>query len=235
MNRENFFAASASATIARRVLAFALIATSLASLAFVWPESASGPISSMTGTPAIGAKPEELNCTLCHFQEDASVHLNEPGGSLEILDLPAVYTPGQIYPIRVRLQSDSTVTYAARRWGFQITAVRSDDGEGIGTFVVPGPDTLHIIAGSGPYSSRRYVEHSFAGTRAGLAGPTEWSFSWQAPDPAVGAVEFHAAGNAANGNDDPSGDFIYTTAVTVLDPTSPTRNVTWGAIKARFR
>src|ERR1041385_7098079 len=38
---------------------------------------------------------------------------------------------------------------------------------------------------------------------------------WKAPSQTVGRVTFYAAGNAANGNGDPSGDFIYTTSVSL--------------------
>lgn len=213
-----------------RGLAAALILCSVASLAFVWPESLTGPIASLTNAPALGLKPAELNCTLCHENGP-----DLPGGSVEILDLPTIYSAGETYPLRVRLQSSSPVADPTLRWGFQLTAVHSADGEGAGTFVLPHPDTLEVVNGSGAFASRRYVQHKSAGVREGLSGPIEWSFSWQAPDPVVGPIYFYVAGNATNGNLDPSGDFVYTAADTVLDLVSPTRNVTWGAIKARYR
>ena len=37
-----------------------------------------------------------------------------------------------------------------------------------------------------------------------------FSFEWVAPDAAAGMILFNAAGNAANGNGEPTGDYIYT-------------------------
>jgi hypothetical protein len=120
----------------------------------------------------------------------------------------------------VRLRSDSTLAIAERRWGFQLTAIREQDGEGCGTFSLPSPDSLQITAGSGAYASRRYVEHQDGVVHTGEPGPRFWSFTWQAPASLEGPVRFYAAGNAANGNFDPSGDFIYTTTVRVEDATA---------------
>jgi hypothetical protein len=148
-----------------------------------------------------------LDCTLCHYSEFDN--LDAPGGRVEILDVPAAYSPGAVYPIRVRLRSDSTASSPSRRWGFQLTAVRGSDGEGVGTFLLPSPDTLQVVTGL-DFASRSYVEHRLAGTRPGLGGPVEWMFSWQAPSVASGKVYFFCAGNAADGTGDTYGDFIYT-------------------------
>jgi hypothetical protein len=63
----------------------------------------------------------------------------------------------------------------------------------------------------------------------------EWTFSWRAPDTPQDTAFFFCAGNAANGSQEPSGDFIYTAADTVLDLTTPVRPVSWGAVKRRYR
>lgn len=176
-------------------------------------QSAHGPLPSATGAPAIGGKPAEFNCTLCHEGD-----VNQPGGSVTILGVPAVYTPGQIYSIRVRLASNQTAGSPNRKWGFELTAVRETDGEGAGTFAVADPETLQIEGGGGSFSSRSYVEHAFFGTRTGLAGPVEWSFEWQAPPTAEGTIRFFCAANAADGTFDPSNDNIYTTSGSSFAP-----------------
>ncbi|HTO92630.1 MAG TPA: choice-of-anchor V domain-containing protein [Candidatus Sulfotelmatobacter sp.] len=186
--------------------------------AFATIESAHGPIASATHAPAIGDKPAEFVCTLCHYTDGDN--FNVPGGGLRLVGVPIVYAAGQTYPLTVRLDSDSTADSPSRKWGFQLTAVRASDGEGAGTFVLPDPDTLQIIAGSAPFASRRYVEHTFIGTRTGLAGPSVWHLSWQAPATSSGKIYFFCAGNSANGNDDPSGDFIFTTSDSTLPPQS---------------
>jgi hypothetical protein len=59
-----------------------------------------------------------------------------------------------------------------------------------------------------------YIEHNLAGpVLSGDAG--RWMVRWTAPADGRGVVIFHAAGNAANDDDSPLGDFIYTTALRV--------------------
>lgn len=193
-----------------------------------------GPLDSMTGAEAIGGKPAENNCTLCHY-DDGRENLNRPGGGVELLGLPAAYSVGIDYPITVRLHSDSTVNVAGRKWGFQVTAVRASDGEGAGTFTLTGPDTLQVVSGSGIFASRRYVEHTSLGVREGLGGPVTWTFQWRAPASPSGTIHFYFAGNAGNANFEPSWDNIYTGSAVVLDATVPVQATSWGALKGLFR
>jgi hypothetical protein len=204
------------------------------SLALAHTHSASGPDPSYTGAPALGAKPAENKCVLCHSNFEWN-NLDTPGGSIELMGVPETYDLGATYPLTIKLNSDSTAAAAFRKWGFQITAVRASDGEGVGTFVLPDPDTLKIVSGSGTLASRQYLEHAPPGTRTGLAGPVTWSFSWQAPATAQGRVYFFFAGNAADGTGDPGNDFIFTGSATVRDATVPVRPTTWAAIKNRYR
>jgi hypothetical protein len=196
-----------------------------------------GPLPSYTGAPSIRGKSAEGNCTVCHINETEN-NLNTPGGGVEILDLPKTYTAGQTYRIRVRLHSDSTAAYPDRDWGFQLTAVRASDGEGCGTFILDS-DSLQIVPGTyGEHpdlGSRSYVEHTIIGDHDGLASPSEWTFSWKAPTAPEDTALFFCAGNATNGSLDPSGDFVFTTAETVLDVTTPVTPVSWGAVKRKYR
>jgi len=170
--------------------------------------SAHGPFPGATGAPAVGGKPAEFECTLCH--EDAP--LNAPGGSIDIEGLPAVYQPGQTYRLVVRLASTATVADEGRKWGFELVAVRRSNGASAGTILLDDPDTLQVIPGDGPLATRDYVEHTFEGTRDGLASPATWTFRWTAPSAGQGTVLFFAAGNAANGTGGPDGDNVYTTS-----------------------
>ena len=193
-----------------------------------------GPLPSSTGAPAVRSKPAEWDCTLCHASETGN--LNTPGGKIEILDLPATYTAGQTYRIRVRITTDSTAAFADRDWGFQLTVVRASDGEGCGSFVLDDADSLQVFNGEMPdLASRHYVEQTTLGDRDGIASPVEWTFSWKAPDAPADTALFFCAGNASNGSMDPTGDFIFTTADTVLDLTTPVKPVSWGALKRRYR
>lgn len=215
----------------------ALALACAASLATGSAQFASGPEPSHTGAPAIGAHPAEPLCTQCHGGQP----VNSAGGSLEILDLPEFYAPGVTYRLRVRLSSSETAAFPERRWGFQLTAVNAADGAGAGAFTVRGTedwnDTLQVVDADpvDDWPTRTYVEHLFFGVRDGSPSPAEWSFDWTAPPLGVGTVRFHAAGNAANGSYEPSGDWIYTAADSMRDTTTAAVPTSWGAIKARWK
>jgi hypothetical protein len=166
-----------------------------------------GPPASRTGAPAVGGVVAEGVCTACH----TTFPLNTPGATLELLDVPSAYMADSTYTLRVRLSSTFP---APRRWGFQITAVRQADGQGVGTFNTGGSPLMQIVNGAGAFASRRYVEHTSAGTFDNDLGPVEWSFAWRAPNSDVGPILFFAAGNAANSSDTNAGDHIYTTSDT---------------------
>jgi hypothetical protein len=138
--------------------------------------------------------------------------MNGPNGKLDILGLPADYEPNVEYPIQVRL-THTWETPGEPQWGFQLTAFESDSGFAAGTFVAPAE--LQVIAGTGSYAARRYVEHNGLALHTGSPGPVAWSFLWRAPAYDAGPVYFFAAGNAANGDWGMTDDFIYTTADTV--------------------
>ena len=213
----------------------ALLGLGIASLAMGAVRSAHGPDPSQTAAPAFGTKPAEPTCTVCHDNNTGN-NLNTPGGAVEILDLPDYYLPGQLYTLRVRLHSDSTLADPGRLWGFQLTAVRALDGQGAGSFELPAPDTLQVVLGDYlPWQSRSYVEHTSLGTRDGLGGPVEWTFSWRAPDPHQGTIFFYCAGNAADGAGGDKGDFVFTAADTVRADPTPVAGASWGSLKARYR
>lgn len=182
-----------------------------------------GPPLSRTGAPAVGGKPAEALCTLCHNLNAP----NMPNGQVEILDLPVAYTPGQSYPIRVRLSSTANQIYPDRKWGFQITAIYQANGLGAGTWDIPSAppsDALlrntYATGSSSTWKTRVYISHMIASYRKGWPSPIEWSFSWVAPPVDSGTVLFFVAGNAANGDSASAGtdDHIYTGRDTVLSP-----------------
>lgn len=215
-----------------RALAALVMIAGTVSLAVAGTLSSSGPDASHTGAPAVATKPAEFNCSICHLADWDNV--NTPGGAIEILDLPANYTPGQTYPLRIRIHSDSTAFFPGHEWGFQITAVRASDGEGCGTFLVD-PDTLRVRLGEAPFDTREYAEQGANGIRDGLEGPIEWNLAWRAPAGTEGTVLLYCAGVAANDSHDPGGDLVFTSSATLADATTPARSLTWGSLKARFR
>lgn len=229
----------------RPLAAFALLLVllSAATLALASSQYHTGPLPSKTGAPAVAGSEPEPNCTECHvtFGESGQIpNLDTPGGGVRILDLPHSYRPGNMYSLRVRLDSDSTRNLADRRWGFQLTAVAAATGQGAGTFIAPSADTLQVVAGvagdpDNHWPTRTYIEHTANGIHQGEAGPVEWHLFWKAPDAPSGTVLFFAAGNASNSSLDASGDFIYTTADTVTDTTTAVASSSWGRLKARYR
>lgn len=200
-----------------------------------------GPLPSMTGAPGVAGGAAENDCTLCHQDyanpcDPIPCNLNTAGGGVEILDLPSDWQPGLIYPLRVRLWTDSTLAYPTRRWGFEITALHAIGGTGAGQWVQTEPDTYYVVAGSPPFDSRSYAEPTYAGVREGLAGPVEWSLQWQAPVSSEGDVLFFVAAVAGDGDDQPGPrDFVFTANDTMLQGGDAVRAIRWGALKARYR
>lgn len=199
--------------------AVALFAVSGATVAFAL---STGPPLSRTGAPSVGGKPAEALCTVCHNLNAP----NMPGGQVEVLDLPDHYTPGQIYPLRVRLTSTANESYPERKWGFELTAVYQANGLGAGTWIIPtaGDDSLrratYDSGSSSTFKTRTYISHTSPSTHKGWPSPSEWSFAWVAPPVDSGTVLFFVAGNAANGDSTSLGtdDHIYTGRDTVLAP-----------------
>lgn len=141
---------------------------------------------------------------------------SDPRGKLEILVESMTYTPGVTKKIRVRLTHPE-----ASRWGFQMTSRQSTDTtKGAGTWV--GNDTIQVKCGlaitNPPCAGEpepQFVEHVPASTRPGTREGVEWEIEWKPPINEVGDVVLYAAGNAANNNGINTGDYIYTTNITL--------------------
>ena len=220
----------------RRFILWAVLSACVvfgASLAFSLPY---GAVAMRTGAFAVKNKAAEPNCSLagCHTPDLNGIPpgINDPSGSVHILDVPKFYVPGVIYPLRVRLQHDwAPVPPNPLRWGFQLQAVASSTGDSAGIWVLGAnatPDSFKIVKVSTPtsaYRFRRYLDsagplliendHPGSATHLGETGPVEWHMYWQAPpDTSLGTIYFFAAGNSTNGDDQcaASGDFVFTTA-----------------------
>src|SRR3954451_5917790 len=143
-----------------------------------------------TGAPPnrTGA-PGHSTCRDCH----TSFPLNSPGGSV-VVQAPG-YKPGQTQTVKV------TVSHAeAQRWGFEIVARwAKDPTQTAGSFST----TNSFVQVPGDYAT-----HTSEGTLAGgVNGAKTFEIDWTAP-PEDGDVIFYAAGNAANNNNQPTGDRI---------------------------
>jgi hypothetical protein len=163
-----------------------------------------GPPTGVTGSPA--DRGATCNQPGCH----QSKSLNVKGGSVVIGGVPDSYVPGARYTLTVQVQKPGQ-----SRWGFELTATNMANHR-VGQFTITDKAHTRLVGTriTTPTATNPvYVEQSLSGTfaRQRDAGPV-WSFDWTAPASGVGLVTFYAAGNAANNNDQPTGDFIYTTS-----------------------
>lgn len=180
----------------------------------LWADS-NGADPGLTGAPGDGT------CLSCH----TGTALNAGGGSVKIV-LPgaATYTPGVKQHITVQV-ADS----AQKRWGFELSARLSSDLTNGQAGSLASTDTYTQVkcangrsAPCATTSTLQYVTHTTAGTRNGTTGGVSFEFDWTPPAADSGKVVLYAAGNAANGNNQNSGDHIYTTSVELTAAASAT-------------
>lgn len=153
------------------------------------------PPSARTGAPG------ELTCGT------SDCHNNTPNsgiGSVSIAfsDPEMVYVPGNTYTLTV-VVNDETQT----RFGFELTSLTGANTQA-GTFAeISGGSDLSFPVNT---NGRLYTSHHNA------SATKVWNISWTAPITDVGPVTFYAGGNAANNNDQSSGDHIYTSTLQIL-------------------
>ena len=205
-----------------------LSATLLVATTVAWLAGSPHHVGAYSGTPPArrtGA-PGESNCSSCH-----NGPLNDGVGSVTVTGAPALFTPGQVYPITVTVSRSGQT-----RWGFELVVLRKADNTQAGTLANTSQLTTTQTS-----SGKTYVSHTTIygpdGTYAGSAGPRSWTFDWTAPAAGADTVVFYAVGLAAdNDGSDNSGDRAYTTQVVVKEnAVTPARPVTWGEIKHRYR
>jgi hypothetical protein len=155
--------------------------------------------------PSYTNAPGESNCTACH----TSFELNSGPGHVVIAGLPAAYSSGQEVTVSVTTYHPDGFLY-----GFELTAI---DAAGVqaGTLVVTDAANTQLRSGFVSGNPRQYIEHTFAGAFPVEFNQRTWTFKWVAPATATGPVTFYAAGNGANGDGEPTGDYIYTAMATV--------------------
>ena len=179
---------------------------------------AEGPPPRHTGAP--GDDPQA--CAVCHTGEA----LNSGPGSVKII-LPggASYAPGVKQHIMVQV-SDSQ----QHRWGFQLSArLKSDLANGQAGDLTPTDSFTQVLCDNGnqkPCDSPsvvQFIEHTLSGTRPGTPGGATFEFDWTPPAAAnAGNVVLYVAGNAANGDNNLTGDHIYTSNVELAPASAST-------------
>jgi hypothetical protein len=153
----------------------------------------SGPDAKLTGSFG------ESTCVQCH----TSHKLNEGrslGGSFEIKGIPEKYEEGKAYTLTAQISHPGQ-----SRWGFELSARSLDQGTQANR-LAPIDSSTQVKEDGGVL----YVMHTRIGTKMGTLDRTSFSFEWVAPAASAGMILFNASGNAANGNSEPTGDYVYT-------------------------
>ena len=171
-----------------------LLVASLVLFPLVASSNIGGARGSNTGAP-ITSLFNEQTCTSADCHEDATV---DSGPGQVLIEAPATYTPGQPLTFKVRVEETSRQTF-----GFQVAVKAVNDSidfyDHVGTLEVIDANKTKVIV-------QNYVTH----TEAGI-DQNEWMVRWTAPSGEMRPVTIYAAGNAANGDGEKTGDHIYTT------------------------
>lgn len=154
-----------------------------------------GPPNARTGAPG------ESTCRACH----SSFGLNSGSGGVTISNAPAEYVPGETYTLTI-----TVTTSGQSRWGFEVCS-RTENLDQGGTLTV----TQSSLTTTGTSGGITYLKQRSAGTFNGQQNSADWEFAWTAPAADSGPITLYAAGNAANGNFSTSGDYVYTTFLTI--------------------
>ena len=148
----------------------------------------------------------EPTCLACHFDGE----LNDSAGSLLIEGVPARYEGGRRYRLTITVRHPEL-----KLAGFELSsrfATGADSGKQAGTLAATD-DRAGVTAEDA--TRIQYAHHLRSGTTPLSAGIGRWTVEWVAPTAGSGAVVIHVAGNAANDNDSPLGDYIFARSVTV--------------------
>lgn len=207
----------------RNVLRLGALAAAAVTFAFAQAQAFDfGPPDGYCGNP-----PDGYACNICHYEFD----LNSGDGSLQLIGLPATAVAGTTYTLTVRISDPEQ-----QRWGFELTAVDDvyPDQQG-GQLVLTDPIAQQLSEDG--YGTADFLKQTKVGSHEGEAsGPIEWSFDWKAPATAGASITFYLAGNAANADDNYTGDYIYTLSQsTQVESPTPTQGSSWGRVKGLYR
>jgi hypothetical protein len=149
---------------------------------------------------------KQESCHACHFHEAP----NAGPGRVTLQGVPATFAAGERYTLAIALTGSGM-----KRAGFQLVSRFADGGAQAGA-LAPGPGEAERVAIDNE-SGLQYAGQRLAGTAVGSADTAAWTVVWTAPDRG-GAVTFHVAANAANGDGSAEGDFVYTAIVESAPP-----------------
>lgn len=165
-------------------------------------------IAGRTGSPG------ETTCNTfgCHTGNQ----LNDPSGSISI-NAPGLqptweYIPGNVYQIEI------TVTRTGNsKFGFSFESLLPA-GSNAGTLSITDAVSTQLKSVTVGGNPRTNVLHRL---NSGLSTDSHtFTFSWTAPAAGTGPVTFYTAGNAANGQNNTSDDYIFSTSQLLSDGSS---------------
>ena len=156
-----------------------------------------GPDPGVTG----GFGEPTCNQSGCHVSYPVNAGVAAMLGDILIEGFPKQYEAGRTYPIKLTVSH----TQDRQNWGFQLATRANGTGLQAGRLKPTSSETQIV-----DLNGIQYIEHTLDGI------PTNtFEFEWVAPAKPAGEVVVNAAGNAANGDLVPEGDYIYSTSVTV--------------------
>ncbi len=179
-------------------------------------------VTSSSGKSGKSGAPGESTCIQCHSTNT----LNDPSGSISMSVAGVTngqYTAGQTYQVSVTVSKMGQSLF-----GFSVSALNAA-GQNAGSLVAGTDNHAELSSESG--TSRNYITHNSNG---GLANNQKtFTFSWTAP--ASGNVNFYFTGLAANNNGSNTGDYVYSSSMTLSQSTvAQTRIIAgeyfWGTI-----
>jgi hypothetical protein len=120
--------------------------------------------------------------------------------------VPERFSPGATYPIRVILTHPGMAAA-----GFQLTSRFTDDGRQAGSLTRAPSDSSRVAITIS--HNIAYAHQLRPGSAPAARDTASWSLLWTAPATGSG-VSFHAAANAADGDNTTDGDVVHTTSAT---------------------
>ena len=150
-----------------------------------------------TGSPGgkTGSPTDGVNCTQCHTAGSGT-------GATITTNIPSTgYVPGTTYTITATVAQTGI-----NKFGFEITAEKNAGGTKTGTFFVTNSTQTKLV------NSNTAITHKSTGTSG--TNSKSWSMNWQAPTSGTGAITFHGAYIAANGNGQNTGDTYHSASST---------------------
>lgn len=139
------------------------------------------------------------DCTACH----GSFELNSGTGSVSI-NAPMTFVPGETVTFTVAVDNTTPPANGTDlKQGFQVSVEDDAAGAHVGTLVILDETNTQ-------FATETYVTHTDVGN-----AESTWTVGWTAPDDAPDEVTIYVAGNAANFNFSPTGDYIYTDSFTM--------------------